>query len=219
MIACSVEHILSASATKNYSRVGNPTCRRGSPRRPKSRRVIVGVQQRSPAPSKLRPSLVAKHVAAAWQSARLHPSRLRNSPGGSHPTRKSGENLPMRHDVSCKMHAIVRIRWSRELLDVDPLSLVPRQRCRILIVHGENDEQIPSSHADALARACASAGHDYRVTILPSRDHLFRQNAADTKADGVVRSDAGAAVAQAIAAGLLSSRPQARARSSATCKS
>ena len=66
-------------------------------------------------------------------------------------------------------------------------------------------------------------GHDYRVTILPSRDLLFRQSAADTKADGVVRSDAGAAVAQAIAKRMLTAAITTRAIAKTmllrTCKS
>lgn len=57
---------------------------------------------------------------------------------------------------------------------VSPVTHVARVKCPILILHGANDEEVPVSHAQKLARAIADAGGEYALKIFKKAGHGLR---------------------------------------------
>jgi pimeloyl-ACP methyl ester carboxylesterase len=68
-------------------------------------------------------------------------------------------------------------RYYRQLLAVDPLAVVRRARSPVLIVHGEEDQQVPVQDAHALADAASAAGADVGLVIAPHTNHLLKSAA------------------------------------------
>jgi dipeptidyl aminopeptidase/acylaminoacyl peptidase len=79
--------------------------------------------------------------------------------------------------------------WMRAWFDLDPRTIARRLRVPVLLLHGDNDQQVPVSEAAALADAFASGGaRDVLVRRFPATDHLFLED-HDGDPRGYVRLD------------------------------
>jgi uncharacterized protein len=63
------------------------------------------------------------------------------------------------------------VRWLREHLSVDPLSLYAAISCPVLVVHGERDMQVPVEHGRRIALSLRTPGR--RLLRLPGLDHFL----------------------------------------------
>lgn len=68
-------------------------------------------------------------------------------------------------------------RYYRELLAVDPLAVVRRTQSPLLIVHGQEDQQVPVDDAYALADAASATGADVQLVVAPRTNHLLKSAA------------------------------------------
>jgi hypothetical protein len=70
--------------------------------------------------------------------------------------------------------AVARSPWFREFIRLQPLTLLERLQCPILILQGGKDTQVFPHHAEIFARALAALKKiPYEVRIFPSLNHLF----------------------------------------------
>jgi len=68
-------------------------------------------------------------------------------------------------------------RWWQHMLIWDPLPVARRVANPVLILHGENDSNVPVEHAEPLAAAIRAGGNsDVTVRILPGHNHLFLED-------------------------------------------
>jgi alpha-beta hydrolase superfamily lysophospholipase len=66
------------------------------------------------------------------------------------------------------------VPWLRWFLDYDPTIVARRVRTPVLILHGENDHQVPLSEARKLAAAFRAGGNtNVTVRTFPATNHLF----------------------------------------------
>jgi dipeptidyl aminopeptidase/acylaminoacyl peptidase len=64
------------------------------------------------------------------------------------------------------------------LADLSPLTHIDRLRAPLLIIHGENDSNVPVIEADQLAAALAARGVPHRYVLYPGEGHeLLHRNA------------------------------------------
>jgi dienelactone hydrolase len=68
-----------------------------------------------------------------------------------------------------------RVAWIRDHLDIDPVDLVPKLRCRLLVAQGAKDFQVTQRDAERLHRAAVTAGLDVAYELLLDLDHLFKR--------------------------------------------
>jgi len=81
--------------------------------------------------------------------------------------------------VDARILALKRKRkLYRDLLDLDPITLLHRGRCPIIIVQGAADVQVTLKDAARLAQACEAIGRPCHVLIEDGLDHLLKRNAA-----------------------------------------
>ena len=67
--------------------------------------------------------------------------------------------------------------WWQHSLIWDPLPVARRVASPVLILHGENDTNVPVEHAEPLAAAIRAGGNrDVTVRILPGHNHLFLED-------------------------------------------
>jgi dipeptidyl aminopeptidase/acylaminoacyl peptidase len=59
-------------------------------------------------------------------------------------------------------------------LSVSPISHVARIKCPVLILHGDEDKEVPVSHAHYLARAVEKAGGEFQLEIFENAGHGLR---------------------------------------------
>jgi len=69
---------------------------------------------------------------------------------------------------------------------VSPTTHVADIKCPILILHGDNDEDVPVAHAHIMAHAIAKAGGEYVLKIFKDAGHGLRSLEARQKMDPVV---------------------------------
>jgi len=68
-------------------------------------------------------------------------------------------------------------RWWQHALTWDPLPVARRVTSPALILHGENDTNVPVEHTEPLAAAMREGGNkDVTVRILPGHNHLFLED-------------------------------------------
>jgi len=67
-------------------------------------------------------------------------------------------------------------RYFRDLLDYDARKLVASLRCPLLIVHGEDDQQVPVAEATELERTARAAGVEVELALIPGANHLLRSS-------------------------------------------
>nr|WP_296064168.1 S9 family peptidase [uncultured Actinoplanes sp.] len=70
----------------------------------------------------------------------------------------------------------------RDLLaDLSPINRIDRLKAPLLIVHGENDSNVPVIEAEQVARALAARGVEHRYLLFPDEGHelLHRSSRAD----------------------------------------
>lgn len=73
--------------------------------------------------------------------------------------------------------AASRDAWLRTWFALDPRVVAGGVRARVLLIHGENDHQVPSSHAGELAVALRDGGAgDVSVQRFPSTNHLLLED-------------------------------------------
>jgi uncharacterized protein len=73
--------------------------------------------------------------------------------------------------------AASRDAWLRTWFALDPRVVARGVRARVLLVHGMNDHQVPSSHAAELAAALRDGGAgDVSVRPFPSTNHLLLED-------------------------------------------
>ena len=66
------------------------------------------------------------------------------------------------------------IGWIQDHAALEPKDLVAALRCRVAILHGSADRQVPVADADVLAAALRTAGRGtHHVQCLPDLDHAF----------------------------------------------
>jgi dipeptidyl aminopeptidase/acylaminoacyl peptidase len=65
----------------------------------------------------------------------------------------------------------------REWFSLDPRSIAPQLRGRVLIVHGERDRQVPVEQSAELALALRAAGVQVDVLRMPALNHLLLEDA------------------------------------------
>jgi dipeptidyl aminopeptidase/acylaminoacyl peptidase len=67
------------------------------------------------------------------------------------------------------------------LADLSPINHIDRLRAPLLIVHGENDSNVPVIEAEQLAQALASRGIEHKYLLFPDEGHEFlhRSSRAD----------------------------------------
>jgi dipeptidyl aminopeptidase/acylaminoacyl peptidase len=64
------------------------------------------------------------------------------------------------------------------LADLSPLTHIDRLRTPLLIVHGENDSNVPVIEAEQLAAALAARGRPHRYVLFPGEGHELLHRAA-----------------------------------------
>ena len=57
---------------------------------------------------------------------------------------------------------------------VSPINQVERIKCPVLILHGEDDEDVPVAHAYKLAEALKKAGKEYELRVFKDEGHGLR---------------------------------------------
>lgn len=67
-------------------------------------------------------------------------------------------------------------RLYRSILDLDPCELVRAGRCRLLVVHGGRDVQVPVEDARRLRDAALAASRSVRLLERADLDHLLRRS-------------------------------------------
>ncbi len=73
--------------------------------------------------------------------------------------------------------AASRDAWLRTWFALDPRVIARGVRARVLLIHGENDHQVPSRHAGELAAALRDGGAgDVSVQRFPSTNHLLLED-------------------------------------------
>jgi pimeloyl-ACP methyl ester carboxylesterase len=73
--------------------------------------------------------------------------------------------------------AASRDAWLRTWFALDPRVIARGVRARVLLIHGEHDQQVPSSHAGELAAALRDGGAgDVSVRRFPSTNHLLLED-------------------------------------------
>jgi dipeptidyl aminopeptidase/acylaminoacyl peptidase len=72
------------------------------------------------------------------------------------------------------------VRDAELLADLSPMNHLDRLRAPLMIVHGENDTNVPVIEAEQLVAALAERGHPHRYLLLPGEGHelLHRANRA-----------------------------------------
>ncbi len=80
------------------------------------------------------------------------------------------ETVPPKIYAAKHMH-----RWYAELLDRDPLRLVTDIHCPLLILQGDQDQQVSTRDAELLYRAATSTGIDVESILFRGCDHLFKR--------------------------------------------
>jgi dipeptidyl aminopeptidase/acylaminoacyl peptidase len=64
--------------------------------------------------------------------------------------------------------------WHQFFIEYDPLPTAELVRCPVLILHGDQDKNVPVEHANIIAEAIRRGGNqDVTVHILPGYDHFF----------------------------------------------
>jgi dipeptidyl aminopeptidase/acylaminoacyl peptidase len=67
------------------------------------------------------------------------------------------------------------------LRDLSPITHIERLRTPLMIVHGENDSNVPVIEAEQVAAALAERGVEHRYLLFPNEGHelLHRSSRAD----------------------------------------
>jgi dienelactone hydrolase len=73
------------------------------------------------------------------------------------------------------------VAWYRDHLDIDPVDLVKRLHCRLLICQGAKDFQISTRDSERLAGGARAAGLAVESIVFPDLDHLFKHTAGTSK--------------------------------------
>jgi dipeptidyl aminopeptidase/acylaminoacyl peptidase len=64
--------------------------------------------------------------------------------------------------------------WHKFFIEYDPLPTVEMLRCSVLILHGDQDKNVPVEHANIIAEAISSGGNqDVTVEIFSGYNHAF----------------------------------------------
>lgn len=94
--------------------------------------------------------------------------------------RAGGEWTP--ENVPPKFYVLKRQRkWYADLLERDPLKLIARAPCHVLICQGAKDFQVSlEKDAEALYRAAAQAGVPVEFEVFQNLDHLFKPVEGDS---------------------------------------
>lgn len=71
-----------------------------------------------------------------------------------------------------------KLRLYKSVLDLDPLSLVAKGKCPLLIVQGGRDVQVNPKDADLLLNAAMAAGRPARLILNSELDHLLKKSNA-----------------------------------------
>jgi dipeptidyl aminopeptidase/acylaminoacyl peptidase len=69
---------------------------------------------------------------------------------------------------------------------ISPTAHVFRIKCPVLILHGDDDKEVPVSHAHILARAIEKAGGQSQLEIFKNAGHGLRSPEAHQKMDHLV---------------------------------
>jgi len=69
---------------------------------------------------------------------------------------------------------------------VSPFAHVGRIKCPVLILHGEDDEDVPVAHAYKLAIALKEAGKEYELSVFKNAGHGLRSPEAQQAMDKTV---------------------------------
>lgn len=69
---------------------------------------------------------------------------------------------------------------------VSPIAQVTRIKCPILILHGEDDEDVPVAQAYKLAEALKEAGKEYELRVFKNAGHGLRSPETQQAMDSVV---------------------------------
>jgi dipeptidyl aminopeptidase/acylaminoacyl peptidase len=69
---------------------------------------------------------------------------------------------------------------------ISPTAHVAKIKCPVLILHGEEDEDVPVLHAHILAEAVGAAGGEYELKIIKNAGHGLRSSEARREMDLVV---------------------------------
>ncbi|MFY9720386.1 MAG: alpha/beta fold hydrolase [Candidatus Cybelea sp.] len=75
-------------------------------------------------------------------------------------------------------------RWLRSSLGVDPVALIARVPCPILIVQGTKDIQVLPSDTPRIVRAATATHRNLTVDMLQGDDHIFIKLPADETSTG-----------------------------------
>ncbi len=64
--------------------------------------------------------------------------------------------------------------WHKFFIEYDPLPTAEMVRCSVLILHGDQDKNVPVEHANIIAEAIRRGGNqEVTVYIFPGYDHFF----------------------------------------------
>jgi esterase/lipase len=69
-----------------------------------------------------------------------------------------------------------RRKYFKSIIDIDPLETLEKLKSWLLVVHGDNDVQVPVEHADNLVERALSIGLNTKKIVLKNHDHLLRVN-------------------------------------------
>lgn len=73
------------------------------------------------------------------------------------------------------------VAWYRDHLDIDPVDLVKRLHCRLLICQGAKDFQISTRDSERLTEGARAAGLAVESIVFPELDHLFKPTVGTSK--------------------------------------
>lgn len=69
---------------------------------------------------------------------------------------------------------------------VSPINQVSRIKCPVLILHGEDDEDVPVAHACKLAAALKEAGNEFQLRVFKNAGHGLRSPEAQKAMESAV---------------------------------
>ena len=68
---------------------------------------------------------------------------------------------------------LVGVEFIRQFAEMKPLREVAKSKCPVLLVHGSDDETVPSKHTDLYERAVQTGKRTVKKVIIPGADHTF----------------------------------------------
>jgi pimeloyl-ACP methyl ester carboxylesterase len=91
-------------------------------------------------------------------------------------TRKEDLDNTIKNQVACQLEQF-NSPWFKYFLEYDPIPILEKVKCPVLMLFGELDLQVPTKlNKDAMVRALTKGGNkNYSLKIFPKANHLYQR--------------------------------------------